>query len=289
MTTVPCITETLQLSVQQLQRLFQTSKHFHDAKPWELLSNFNPVRIVVADGKDETRRELFAVVVGHHSWDGRGLYFYNSLQELKAAGSGTPDLGISQSVLRFCERIETPFGTLNQVKELGLDISTSDGADGEHSYPSWYSTTVAPSGGPPSEELLRTMRSTPPPQNDIPALTISTAAIAKLVTDRVIFSDVDEYGETRTKLPVGAVPVQVDLLNQELLVVTIEILQLNPNDFMPSEEVMLSSLSIGDRKVCNYCQKPRYLVEGKRLLACDRCQNADYCSKGAFVCWLMCD
>jgi len=126
-----------------------------------------------------------------------------------------------------------------------------------------------------SEEICNT----PPPKEDIAALTTSTAAIAKIVTDRLVYSADDGSGTHRTKLPVGQVRIRVDLSHQESVTVTMEILQLNPMDFMPSDEMMLSTLSVEERKVCNYCQKPRYLVEGKRLLACSRCQNADYCSK----------
>ena len=208
------------------------------------------------------------------------MYFYKSLDDLKAAGSGSGRNGeIHQSVLRFCERIETPFGTLNHVEELELEIATNDGAYGEHSYPSWYSTSVLPSDGPPTEEQLETMRSTPPPLEDIPALTIGTAAIAKLVTSRLVYTMNNDHGETRTTLPVGQVTVPVELMNQEAVVVTMECLQLNPMDFMPTDSHMMASLSIGDAKVCNYCQKPRYLVPGKRLLACGRCFSVDYCSK----------
>ena len=42
---VPCLTQTLPLSVIQLQQLFQASTLFHEAKPWDLLSNFNPVKL----------------------------------------------------------------------------------------------------------------------------------------------------------------------------------------------------------------------------------------------------
>lgn len=80
---------------------------------------------------------------------------------------------------------------------------------------------------------------TPPPQDEIPGLTVCTVAIATLVTNSIVCSDVDESGRARAKLPVGLVSFEVELLNLESVTVSVECLQLNEFDFWPSDEDML--------------------------------------------------
>mmetsp|Transcript_2160 Transcript_2160/g.3108 ORF Transcript_2160/g.3108 Transcript_2160/m.3108 type:complete len:159 (-) Transcript_2160:140-616(-) len=44
----------------------------------------------------------------------------------------------------------------------------------------------------------------------------------------------------------------------------------------------MATLSVGDTRACNFCQKPEKLMRketGERLLTCSRCKSIYYCSK----------
>jgi hypothetical protein len=286
---VPCLTHNLELSIANLRVLFRASALYHDARPWELISNFKPLTIRVPDlvggGPAKT---WYVIVAGNGSWDGRGLYFYKSWNDLLISGSRERRRGrkLDQTVLQYFNRTQTPFQTLTHIEELGLDISTNDGADGETTYPCWFWTTTFGSDiCDTNPAFTRTYHNTPPKLEDIPSLALATMVVAKFVTDprRLIYADEDERGRPITAIPVGEVPILLDLSEEGkgIVVATLECRQIRPGDFQADMKTYMETMSIGDMTMCNFCQKPNYLIkrDGEQLNACSRCTKVEYCSK----------
>lgn len=193
---------------------------------------------------------------------------------------------LDQTVLQYYDRTLTPFQTLTRVQELGLDISTNDGADGETAYPCWFwTTTFASDIRDSNPDFTRTFHNTPPKPEDIPSLALATMVVAKFVTDprRLIYADEDERGRPRTTIPIGELPIVLDLSDEGkgTVVATLECRQIGPGDFQADMKRYLETMSIGDTKMCNFCQKPKHLTksDGEQLRACSRCMKIEYCSK----------
>ena len=268
---VPCLTQNLELSIADLRFLFRASALYHDARPWELISNFKPLTIRVPDlvsgGPMET---WYIIVAGNGSWDGRGLYFYKSWNDLLISGSRESRAGrkLDQTVLQYYDRTQTPFQTLNHIEELGLDISTNDGVDGETAYPCWFWTTTFASDlrdSNPDFDFTRIYHNTPPKLEDITSLALATMAVTKFVTDprRLIYTDEDERGRPRTSIPIGEIPIALDLSEEGkgTVVATLECHQLRSGDFQADTKRYMETMSIGDTKKCNFCQKPKHLAK----------------------------
>jgi hypothetical protein len=287
---VPCLTHNLlELSIANLRFLFRASALYHDARPWDLISNSKPLTIRVPDLVDGgPMKTWYIVVAGHGSWDGRGLYFYKSWNNLLISSSREKRAGrnLDQTVLQYYDRTQVPFQTLTHIEELGLDISTNDGADGETAYPCWYWTSTFASDIIDSNpDFARTYFNTPPKLEDTPSLALATMAVAKFVTDprRLIYADEDEKGRPRTAIPIGEIPILLDLSEEGkgTVVVSVEVHEVRPGDFQANMKLYMESMSIGDTKMCNFCQKPKHLTkkDGGQLMACSRCMKIEYCSK----------
>ena len=129
------------------------------------------------------------------------------------------------------------------------------------------------------------MWSTPTKQEDIPVLAIAALAITQFVTDPrgFVYSDEDEVGRPRTAIAMNQVlPLSIELPGEgKTVVVTVECRQLRPEDAMADMQNYIDTMSIGNKKLCNFCQKPKSLLkgEGDKLLACSRCKSILYCSK----------
>jgi hypothetical protein len=110
--------------------------------------------------------------------------------------------------------------------------------------------------------------------------------VAKFVTDprRLIYTDEDERRRPRTSIPIGEVPIALDLSEEGkgTVVATLECHQLPSGDFQADMKRYMETMSIGDTKKCNFCQKPKHLSKsdgGEQLRACSRCMKIEYCSK----------
>lgn len=284
---VPCLTQNLELSIADLRRLFRASALYHDARPWELISNLNPIAVRVPDAiGGGPMKTLYVAVSGNGSWDARGLHFYKSMSDLKICGGGKKlGIEIEQIDLQYYKRTWAPFQTLTHIDELGLDMSINDGVDGERAYPCWFSSTTLPCERHDIPDCVLTMHNAPPKLEDIPTVTLVTMAIAKLVTDprRLIYATENERGRPTTVVPVGEVPIVVDFSDEGKggVVVYLELLQLPAKDFQADMDLYMETMSIGDMKMCNFCQKPKSLIkgDGEQLRACSICMQIEYCSK----------
>jgi hypothetical protein len=65
------------VSVMELRMLFRAAKTFHQARPWEVLANHQPLTVTVpasTDPQETNTRTFFIVVAGRGSWEGRGIH-----------------------------------------------------------------------------------------------------------------------------------------------------------------------------------------------------------------------
>ena len=184
------------------QQLFKASKIFHDARPWELISNWYPLIVTVPDlfdhdneGMTKSVQEMAAVpvgsgptrtfvvvVAGNGSWDGRGLHFFKSWHDMLTAACGAPRRpDFASDSLQYMSRAGTPFRTLNHIEELGLEVSTNGGTV-DDAYPNWFHHTLDPSMSNFLAEGV-TMYTNPPRLEDIPAMAVATMAITKFANN----------------------------------------------------------------------------------------------------------
>jgi len=83
-------------------------------------------------------------VAGNGSWDARGIHFHHSCNDMIEIGRSRHTQKVAPSnfesyTLMYFGRLSTSFRLLDHIEELDLPISRKDGADGENSYPLWFS------------------------------------------------------------------------------------------------------------------------------------------------------
>ena len=102
------------MSTQLLRDLYTEAARFHMQRPWETLSNNEPLEVKLPTGV-----RVFVRVAGHTAYDGRGLYFYRSLADLRAADRGGR---CEFEALMFHNAVHTSFEALDHIVELGLEL-----------------------------------------------------------------------------------------------------------------------------------------------------------------------
>mmetsp|Transcript_5279 Transcript_5279/g.6784 ORF Transcript_5279/g.6784 Transcript_5279/m.6784 type:complete len:568 (+) Transcript_5279:127-1830(+) len=286
------------ISALDFRRMMKACKDFHDARPWEKLSNLDVLILTVPDIFDHdelgTRKSVqeicqdellegrppityVAVVAGNGSWHARGVHFYKSWSDMQIVASGqiAPLQSSSQSFM-FFQRVLTNFQILDYIEELGIEVSASGGTRDE-SYPICFSSDK----NSLKETSMGSWIEVPPPKEEVPAMALATMAITKFAAneeycwekgknevfhciDDPVEIDIDLTGEGR---PAGSVVVKIEY-------------HCNTHINMMTPDEMEATMSKGEDS-CNFCQKPKAVVkrEGNRLSTCSRCKKINYCSK----------
>ena len=284
-----------------VSKMMKACREFHDARPWENMSNFDVLTITVPDlydhddlGSRKSAAEAIrmepllnrppityvAVVAGNGSWDARGVHLYKSWSDMVAVSTNVsaPIEKDSHSFM-FFKRWLIPFKTLDYIEELGLDISSTGGTV-DDAYPLLFSTKSGRHNGSTMVNMLAKL-STPPPKEEIPSMSLATMAITKFATSK-------EYCWRKKKNEVihcTQEPVEIDIdLTSEgrpagSVVAKVQY-RWNTHTSMMSVEAMDNTMS-GGKDSCNFCQKPKAVLkrEEKTLRTCSRCQAIYYCSR----------
>jgi hypothetical protein len=288
---IPCVTENGPgVSATTLRRLFSTAALFHEKRPWETLPGSLPLVVTVPNSYDTTTenatRTYVCVLAGHGCWDARGVYLYNSWEDMVMnSESLTSNKEVDYHALNFFSRVMSPFQTLDNIDELGLVLPTNDGDDGDDSYPLLFNENKL------FKQFMKgdycKVGSRPLKPETIPSLTLAIEAITKFVSSQC--ANGESQGLIRMMHPEGPVPIHLeDNDGSSLFSAFVECRPFNLNESRKaryarfrSEEYM-ELMSVGDEKNCNFCQKPERIIrkeEGHGLLTCTLCGKIHYCSK----------
>jgi len=250
-------------TIAQMKALFEGSKEFHEANPWDNMTNKQYLHL----RDPATNDEVWAMVTGNTDYSGRGLNVHRTFEDIERSYKQGPGakMGHPYERLQFYEPEMTPFGTLDHVQGLNLPLASNARPTGEN-IPLWYQVH----GKIDSNDMdgYFAQMATPPANDRWIFLGKIARAIGLFVSDPILA----KYGVGSMSRVVRICTTPINLAG---LVVTGGSFDTPGTRMKPEEE--LATMCIGDTNVCNFCNKPHELLEGEMTLVCETC-GIRYCS-----------
>jgi hypothetical protein len=252
------------LSAARLRDVFAAAAAFHECECWRTLSNAEPLDVTCPDGS-----RACVLVAGHTDYEGRGLYVYESRDDLRRAMTAPAAFSCRHDVLQFQDPELTSFNTLDAVGEFGLALASN--AKGGENVPLWFAKDGPlkwdEAGG--AEAIYAMWSKTPPPER-LATLADLTRAVTAFATD----PNLALRGPGFSGIRLAATAVRVDVGGSGY---TIKANPFGTDEYAraridPADE--LAAMSIGARDKCNFCNEPC-----AKLMRCARCRAIFYCGR----------
>ena len=261
-------------SLDQLRALFGASAEFHEASPWEVLSNNEHLEILLPEGVDGGgATTVFAMVAGHTDYAGRGLFVARSAAEL-ATQRGTGHCGGVDKLQYFRPAIRG-MSDLDLIAELGL--RTASNAPDNERYPVWFRSGPHKRKTGEGFDSIADMMNATPPAKDWAALTLCARVVARWVQDPML-----AYRERGAWAPVRYCTTFVPIPCGELGDHETTCMARAGGGESAKMDNAERTMTIGTRAKCNFCNMPKELVKkdpDRAIKQCSRCKLIWYCSE----------
>lgn len=262
-------------SADDLRALFDASAEFHEASPWEVLSNNEHLEIQLPAGVDGGgATTVFAMVAGHTDYDGRGLFVARSAAALAVLRDRAHCEGVDK--LQYFRPAVRGMSDLDLVAELGLRTATN--APDNERYPVWFRLGARSPVGDGFEAIVEMMNATPPAK-EWAMLALAARVVARWVADPML-ADRERGAWAPVRLCVTFMPIPCGALG-ELGGATC----LARAGFVDARSAKKTenpelTMEIGTRAKCNFCNLPKEMVRAdpvRKIKNCSRCRLIWYC------------
>ena len=263
---LPCARPRISCAI--LWSFYFACKQFHEERVWLTFSNYELIKVTLENGTTS-----FVMVAGHTDYEGRGAYFFHSVEDVRKVQSSKHAMQHYRhrhDCLQFLPREEVSFQTHDHVAELGLPLANND--VNFDVFPMVYSCDCPlklPETGEMVHHIMHRRNNRPTVARLVDLCDLLRAVTTVAQTPQLAYRP---DGFSGLRYANGSQVVSVNGPNP--FQCEVEIILITP---MMMEETDVATLSIHEKDKCNFCNVPR--TEGQKLMGCGRCKYVYYCGK----------